>query len=103
MNVVHLAFPCVSILARAIATGTVEIDTPDLHGIDPYAVEAGLRDRSWRRVPGPETLAPSTSWFRGDLGGLACAIEHHDHVTLHIIARDGTPLVRRVRRWSERP
>jgi hypothetical protein len=96
MNVIHLAFPCVSILARAIATGPAEIDTPDLHGIEPYAVEAGLQDRSWRRVSGPETLAPSTSWFRGDLGALACAIETEDSVTLHVIARDGTPLARRV-------
>lgn len=95
MNVVTLAFPCIGLLARSCAEGPEPIDTPDLHGIVPYAAEAGLPDRAFRRVPGPETLASVTSWFRGDRGAIACAVEQESEVTLHLFSRSGDVLSKR--------
>lgn len=92
MSVVRLAFPCIGILARSVAHGPTPIETPDLHGILPYARDAGLPDSEFRRTTGPETLANATHWFRGDLGAIACALEEPDRVTLHIMSRDGSPL-----------
>ena len=101
--VILLEFPGLHLLTRSHVSDVPRIDTPDLCGVAPYAVEAGLRDRSWRRTTGPETLAPSTDWFRGDLGGIACAVATDDIVKLHIFARDGTPLaIRRMKAaWAE--
>jgi len=92
MTVITLAVPCIGLLARSVAHGPAPIETPDLHGIVPYAQEAGLADTRFRRVPGPETLAAGTHWFRGDLGAIACAVEEEDRVTLHVMSRDGSTL-----------
>lgn len=93
MSVLHLAFPCIGILARSVAHGPAPVETPDLHGILPYAREAGLPDVRFRRTTGPETLASATHWLRGDMGAIACVIEEPDRVTLHIMSRDGSPMV----------
>lgn len=98
-TVIQLEFPGIHLLARSHVSDAPRIDTPDLCGVAPYAAEAGLRDRSWRRTTGPETLASSTDWFRGDLGGIACAVTTEDVVQLHVFARDGTPVVIR-RMWA---
>lgn len=93
MTVIDLAFPSIHLLSRSCASGVERIETPDLHGVAPYATEAGLHDTKWRRTKGPETLASSTDWFRGDLGGIACAVSNEDSVDLHVMSRAGDPLV----------
>jgi hypothetical protein len=103
-----LAFPVapdVGIVAKAMAHGPEAIDTPDMHGVAPYATQGGLPDVSWRRIPGPETLAPSTNWFRGDRGSLACAVETEDSVRLLIFDRDGGAVAHRLMEaaWAQAP
>ena len=95
MSVIPLAFPSLALLVRASIADHEPVDTPDLAGIAPYAEDAGLGDRAWRRVPGPATAAGTANWFRGELGGLALAVEEEDRISLHLFARDGTPLALR--------
>lgn len=93
MNVIALAFPDVDMLTRSYASSERRTESGNLDNVLGIAKTAGLRDRSWKPVEGPCPMVGSAQWMRGDLGGIACLVQRPMGTLLHLMARDGTPLV----------